>query len=102
MDVAPCPVGINPTLAELGSGNLTEIEMPTDPNDTAKNEGEGNRTAARAYNDEQKRFAQSGKVDQAAQDAAAAVDGPERTELRNADELGKRHARAEDPVVKRP
>jgi hypothetical protein len=31
-----------------------------------KNEGEGNKTAAREYNEAQKRFAQSGKVEQKA------------------------------------
>ncbi len=60
---------------------------------TQKNEGEGNRTAAKEYNDAQKEFAQSGKVDQAAQDAAKAVDGPEGDELRKAEDAGKTHAR---------
>jgi hypothetical protein len=65
-----------------------------------KNEGEGNRTAAKQYNDAQKRFAESGKVEAAAKDAARAVDGPEGGELRDAELLGKRHARGEDPQVK--
>jgi hypothetical protein len=67
---------------------------------TQKNEGEGNHTAARHYNDAQKRFAESGKVDPAAKDAARAVDGPEGSELRKAEELGRRHAHGEDPQVK--
>jgi hypothetical protein len=65
-----------------------------------KNEGEGNQTAAREYNDAQKRFAESGKVAPAAKDAARAVDGPEGPKLRQAEELGKRHAHGEDPNVK--
>ncbi len=65
-----------------------------------QNEGEGNRTAARKYQQEQKRFVENGDVDAAAQDAARAVDGPEAAELRDAEELGKRHARAEDTQVK--
>ena len=67
---------------------------------TQKNEGEGNQTAAKQYNDAQKRFAESGKVAPAAKDAARAVDGPEGADLRKAEELGKRHAHGEDPQVK--
>jgi hypothetical protein len=67
---------------------------------TQKNEGEGNRTAARQYNEAQKRFADSGKVDAAAKDAAKAVDGPEGSELHKAEQIGKRHAHGEDPQVK--
>ncbi len=65
-----------------------------------KNEGEGNHTAAKQYNDAQKRFAASGKVEPAAKDAARAVDGPEGPDLRKAEEIGKRHAHGEDPQVK--
>jgi hypothetical protein len=65
-----------------------------------KNEGEGNRTAAKQYNAEQKSFVESGKVKPAADDAAKAVDGPEGAELRKAEELGKRHSHGEDPQVK--
>jgi cation transport regulator ChaB len=64
------------------------------------NEGEGNHSAAKQYNDAQKRFAESGKVEPAAKDAARAVDGPEGRELRDAELLGKRHAHGEDPQVK--
>jgi hypothetical protein len=67
-----------------------------------KNEGEGNHTAAKQYNDAQKQFVQSGKVDSAAKDAARAVDGPEGAALRKAEEAGKRHAHGEDPQVKSP
>jgi hypothetical protein len=68
---------------------------------TQKNEGEGNQTAARQYNDAQKNFAKSGKVDTAAKDAAEALDGPQGRELRDAEELGKRHAHGEDPQLKK-
>lgn len=68
---------------------------------TQRNEGEGNQTAARQYNDAQKKFAESGKVDPAAKDAAKAVDGPEGGELRKAEEIGKRHAHGEDPQLKK-
>ncbi|HQT76146.1 MAG: hypothetical protein B7Z80_00390 [Rhodospirillales bacterium 20-64-7] len=65
-----------------------------------KNEGEGNHTAARQYNDAQQKFAKSGKVEQGARDAEKAVDGPEAESLRKAEEAGKRHAHGEDPQVK--
>ena len=66
-----------------------------------KNEGEGNRTAARAYDRDQHRFAESGKVDKAAQDAKRAVEGAEGDKLRRAEESGKGHIKEEDPAVKR-
>ncbi|MDB5403101.1 MAG: hypothetical protein JWQ55_5119 [Rhodopila sp.] len=69
---------------------------------TQKNQGEGNQTAARQYNDAQKRFAESGKVEPAAKDAAKAAEGPEGGSLRQAEEIGKRHAHGEDPQVKNP
>ena len=66
-----------------------------------KNEGEGNRTAAREYNQAQHEFAKSGKVQPAAEDAARAVAGKEGEKLREAERLGKAHAKAEDPALKR-
>jgi len=68
---------------------------------TQQNEGEGNHTAAKQYNDAQKDFAKSGKVEPAAKSAAQAVDGPEGNELRKAEEVGKRHAHGEDPQIKK-
>jgi hypothetical protein len=65
------------------------------------NEGEGNYTAARKFDKEQTNFAKSGKVEQSAQDAARAVDGPEGEALRKAEAEGKRHSHGEDPAVKR-
>ncbi|HET8995998.1 MAG TPA: hypothetical protein VFN42_04960 [Acetobacteraceae bacterium] len=64
-----------------------------------KNEGEGNWTAARAYDRDQKQFAEQGKVDKAAQDAARAVDGPEGEQLREAEQVGKSRAKGEDPAL---
>lgn len=66
-----------------------------------KNEGEGNRTAARAFDRDQKRFAESGKVEQGARDAARAVEGDEAETLRQAEQAGKSHAKGEDPRLKR-
>jgi hypothetical protein len=66
-----------------------------------QNEGEGNKTAARQYNDEQKRFAQSGKVEEQAREAEQALDGPEKDALKRAEEVGKRHSAGEDPALTR-
>jgi hypothetical protein len=66
-----------------------------------KIEGEGNYTAARDYDRDQKRFAESGKVEKAARDAAQAVQGPEGDRLRQAEQAGKSHAKGEDPALKR-
>jgi hypothetical protein len=70
-------------------------------NEQQRNEGEGNRTAAREYNEAQHRFAESGKVDKKAREAERAMDGPERRDLEHAELIGKRHAAKEDPEIKR-
>ena len=57
-----------------------------------RNEGEGNRTAARAYNEAQHRFAETGKVEEKARDAARAMNSPERAELESAEAIGRQHA----------
>ena len=66
-----------------------------------QNEGEGNRTAARRYNSDQKRFVRSGKVEEKAKEAERAVEGKEGQSLRDAELVGKRHAAEEDPEIKR-
>jgi hypothetical protein len=66
------------------------------------NQGEGNRTAARKYNEAQQRFVRSGKVDQKAHEAERDFgDEKIRRELEHAEAIGKRHAAKEDPEVKR-
>ena len=69
--------------------------------DGERNEGEGNRTAARQYNQATERFAHSGKVEEKAREAAKARAGSERAALDDAEMIGKRHAAGEDPEVKR-
>jgi hypothetical protein len=69
--------------------------------DAQANEGEGNRTAARQFNQAQQGFARSGKVEQKAKEAERAVEGKEGEALREAELVGKRHAAEEDPQVKR-
>jgi hypothetical protein len=66
-----------------------------------KNEGEGNRTAARQYNEAQRRFVKSGKVEEKAKEAEHAVGGKEGDALREAELVGKRHTHEEDPEIKR-
>ena len=66
------------------------------------NEGEGSQTGARQYNEATRDFVKSGKVKQAAADAAKAVDGPEGKVLRDAEAEGKSHARGEDPALRKP
>jgi hypothetical protein len=67
-----------------------------------KNEGEGNKTAAREYNQAQKNFVQSGKVEPAAQKAKKAVDSPERADLKKAEDEGRKHSRGEEANFDKP
>ena len=55
-------------------------------------EGEGNKTAAREYNEAQRRFVSDGKVDAAARDAEQALEGSEQQELRQAEAIAKSRA----------
>jgi hypothetical protein len=64
-----------------------------------RNEGEGNRTAARVYNRATKEFARSGKVEKQADLAKQALDGPQHAELERAEQAGKSKSRGEDPAV---
>lgn len=64
-----------------------------------RNEGEGNKTAAKEYNEATKKFTQSGQVDKQAEAAAKAREGAERQELDRAEQAGKSHAKGEDPQL---
>lgn len=67
-----------------------------------RNEGEGSRTAARAYNEATQRFAESGRVAESGKRAKHAMeDEAEREELTEAEEIGKSKLREEDPAVER-
>jgi hypothetical protein len=63
------------------------------------NEGEGSRTAARAYNRKAKDFAEKGPVEQQARKAKADLEGPKGEELRKAEAKGRSRARGEDPKI---
>lgn len=67
----------------------------------SQNEGEGNRTAARAYNEATKRFVESGKVPEKAEEARRAFEGKEKSALEAAERTGRSHAKDEDPQVRR-
>ena len=76
-------------------------DKPKSQNSESRNEGEGNRTAARAYNKAQQEFVKSGKVDEKARAAERALSGDEKPELRRAEVIGKSHNHGEDPAVRR-
>jgi Protein of unknown function (DUF2934) len=64
------------------------------------NEGEGNRTAARQYNEAQQRFVRSGKVEKKAREAQKAIEGEEGKELREAETVGRQRVAEKDPEGK--
>ena len=59
-----------------------------------KNEGEGNKTAARHYNEGAQQSAQNpGRTERKAQDAKRAINSPEGEALERAEEIGRKPAR---------
>lgn len=78
---------------------MSQSEKPQGP--PSRNEGEGNRTAARQYNEAQRRFVQSGGVEDKAREAEKATESREKQELDRAEAIGKRHSHGEDPEVTR-
>jgi hypothetical protein len=62
-------------------------------------QGEGNRTAARRYNEETTDFARSGRVEEAAREARPAG-AEEARDMERAEAEGKSHARGEDPLLR--
>ena len=65
-----------------------------------KVEGEGSYTGSKDYNDRTKKFVDSGKVEQAAQDAEPKSE-QEKHEMQKAERIGKKRAKAEDPALKK-
>jgi hypothetical protein len=67
-----------------------------------RNEGEGNRTAAREYNEAQQRFVKSGQIGEKAREAERDLAKDSiRRELEHAEAVGKRHSADEDPEIRR-
>jgi hypothetical protein len=62
-------------------------------------QGEGNYEAAKEYDDAQRKFVESGKVDAAAQ-AAKPKSKAEEEDMKRAEEVGRSHAKEEDPAVR--
>lgn len=68
-----------------------------------KNQGEGNREAAREFNEAQQKFVRDkDRVARKSREAQQAVEGEERGELERAEREGKRHAKDEDPEITNP
>ena len=63
--------------------------------------GEGNYQATRDYNERTKRFIESGRVDEAARNAAPDSE-QEAREMEAAEAEGRRHAKEEDPEITLP
>ncbi len=68
--------------------------------DKSRNQGEGDREAAKRYNERTRRFVESGRVDKAAR-AAREMTAEEREEAERAERAGKRRAKELDPEDKR-
>jgi hypothetical protein len=68
---------------------------------TQQNEGEGNRTAARAYNKGVRDFEKTGQVEKKAREAADALSGPEAKALKDAEAKGRGHSHGEDPALRK-
>jgi hypothetical protein len=66
-----------------------------------KVEGEGSYTGTKDYNQRTKKFVDSGKVEQAANDAAPKSE-QEAREMQEAERIGKQHVKDEDPAVRNP
>ena len=66
---------------------------------SSRNEGEGNKTAGRQYNEAQRRFVESGQVEDKAREAEKALEGPEKAELQKAEAIGKDRSAGEDSKV---
>ncbi|MGE0796974.1 MAG: hypothetical protein AB7G13_05955 [Lautropia sp.] len=67
--------------------------MTTRQTEPGRNQGEGDKEAARRYNEDQQTFVDSGKVDEAARRAG----GQDPAEARQAEQAGKDRAKEFDP-----
>lgn len=65
-----------------------------------RNEGEGNKTAAREYNRDTTAFTKSGQVEGKAREAKQAVDGKDGDKLRDAEREGQSHSHGEGRLLK--
>ncbi|MEQ9641711.1 MAG: hypothetical protein RIM84_16930 [Alphaproteobacteria bacterium] len=68
---------------------------------TSKNQGEGNREAARRYNQDAREHAAKTDTEAEAKQARRDLCGPEKDALKKAEKAGKAKAKEFDPNVKR-
>jgi hypothetical protein len=66
-----------------------------------KVEGEGSYSGTKDYNERQRKFMESGKVDEAAREAEPQSE-QEKHEMQKAERIGKQHAKGEDPALREP
>jgi hypothetical protein len=66
-----------------------------------KVEGEGSYSGTKEYNERQRKFMESGKVEDAAR-AAQPQSEQEKHEMQKAERIGKQHAKGEDPALRDP
>jgi hypothetical protein len=71
------------------------------PGQNDRNQGEGNREAAKQYNKDTQEFVDREQVGERAQEAEDALEGKEGEALRKADEKGRAKAEELDPQVHR-
>ena len=80
----------------MGNPKRDSRQVLAKVNDDPENEGDGSRSAARAYNRDQQEFVKEGRVGEAAEEARSAVED-DRRDLEKAEKEGKRHAAEHDP-----
>ena len=66
-----------------------------------KVEGEGSYSGTKDFNERQRKFVESGKVDEAAREAEPQSE-QEKHEMQKAERIGKQHAKGEDPALREP
>jgi hypothetical protein len=86
-------------MEQKGGGSGQQGEQSQAQGGKSEVQGEGNYTAAKEYDDAQREFVKSGRVEQAARDAAPR--SPEEAEqMKAAEREGRSHAKDEDPQLR--
>src|ERR1700679_2863502 len=75
----------NSAMPSHTNSSLPATARPPSQKGPFENEGEGSRSAARNYDEATEKYVKSGRVEEAARNAEAALDGPEGDELRKAE-----------------
>jgi hypothetical protein len=85
---------LSPTIAKESNMSDPKGSKAKDP----EMQGEGNYTAARRYDEATTDFVKAGKVDDAARSARPKTQA-EADEMQKAEQVGKSHAKGEDPAL---